>query len=179
MNFAKVLEDVGRFLDAQGFRYGVIGAFALQSYGLARATADLDFLVEESAQPALCAHLESLGYETIHRSAGYSNHIHPLPTLGRLDFVYVGSNTAAQIFRDARWVELLPGRLVRVPRPEHLAAMKVLAMKNDPTRTLKEMADLEFLLSIPGIDEDEVRAYFERNGLLERFLEIKKATSRS
>jgi hypothetical protein len=52
--------------------------------------------------------------------------------------------------------------------------MKVHAMKNDPSRTLREMADIQFLLSLPGIDEAEVRAYFEQSGLLERYLEIKR-----
>jgi hypothetical protein len=61
-----------------------------------------------------------------------------------------------------------------VPRPEHLAAMKVQAMKNDPGRTLQEMADIQFLLQVPGIDEVEVRGYFERAGLLERYHEIKR-----
>ena len=46
-------------------------------------------------------------------------------------------------------------------------------MKNDPSRTLREMADTQFLLSLPRLDEAEVRAYFEQSGLLERYLEIK------
>jgi hypothetical protein len=63
---------------------------------------------------------------------------------------------------------------VPVPRPEHLAAMKVHAMKNDPARTLQDMADIQFLLRLPGIDEAEVRAYFEAAGLLERYREIER-----
>ena len=178
MNFPRVLDEVARFMDARGLRFGVVGAVGLQAYGLARATADLDFVVEAEAQPALCAHLEALGYETIHRSAGYSNHVHALPALGRLDFVYVDVATAERMFRDARSMELLPGRAFRVPRPEHLAAMKVLAMKNDPSRTFQEMADIQFLLGLPGVDEEEIRGSFVKHGLLERFLEIKRSTSR-
>ena len=63
---------------------------------------------------------------------------------------------------------------VPVPRPEHLITMKVHAMKNDPSRTLRDMADIQFLLSLPGIDEAEVRAYFEQSGLLERYRDIKR-----
>lgn len=178
MNFARVLDEVGRFMEARGLRFGVVGAVGLQAYGLARATSDLDFVVEAAAQQELCAHLESLGYETIHRSAGYSNHVHALPALGRLDFVYVDEQTAERMFGGARSMELLPGRAFRVPRPEHLAAMKVLAMRNDPGRTFQEMADIQFLLGLPGVDEEEIRASFVKHGLLERFLEIKRTTSR-
>jgi hypothetical protein len=47
-------------------------------------------------------------------------------------------------------------------------------MKNDPSRALQEMADLQFLLQLPGIDEGQVRAYFERAGLLAGYREIKR-----
>jgi len=56
--------------------------------------------------------------------------------------------------------------------PEY--AMKVLAMKNDPSRALQEMADIQHLLELPKIDEAEVRGYFERHGLIEAFHEIKR-----
>ena len=46
------------------------------------------------------------------------------------------------------------------------------AMKNE--RTFQEMADIQFLLSLPDVDDEEVRSYFERSGLLERYLEIKR-----
>ena len=61
-----------------------------------------------------------------------------------------------------------------MPRAEHLAAMKVQAIKNDPSRTFKELADLQFLLGLPGVDEAEMRGYFEKHGLLGRFDELKK-----
>jgi hypothetical protein len=68
----------------------------------------------------------------------------------------------------------LGGQIVPVPRPEHVAAMKIHAMKHDPSRTLQEMADIQFLLRLPDVDEEAIRAYFERSGLLERYLEIKR-----
>ena len=47
----------------------------------------------------------------------------------------------------------MPGpdeRPVPVPRPEHLAAMKVLAIKNDPSRTFQDLADLRSM-SVPMV----------------------------
>jgi hypothetical protein len=63
---------------------------------------------------------------------------------------------------------------VPVPRPEHLAAMKIQAMKNDPERTFQELADILFLMRLPGIDKMEVRDYFERQGLMDKYDEIKR-----
>ena len=52
--------------------------------------------------------------------------------------------------------------------------MKIVAMKNDPKRSFQEMADIQFLLGLPKIDEDEIRSYFEKHNLLEKYYEIKE-----
>jgi predicted nucleotidyltransferase len=174
LDFARVLDAVAVFLEEGGFPFAVCGAFALQAYGLARATQDLDFVVPLEAQEQLVAFMESRGYETLHRSRGFSNHLHADPERGRVDFIYVHGSTSRKVFAEARPYAIAGGVQVRVPSPEHLVAMKVQAMKEDPTRTFKEMADLEFLLRVPGIREDAVRSHFERHGLLERFHELKR-----
>lgn len=174
MDFEKVLGTLAAFFEREGYRYAVIGAFGLHAYGLSRATLDVDFATQSEAQAAVIGFLESLGYETLHRSAGYSNHVHPLPDLGRVDVVYVSGDTGRRLFAGRGATLRLGEQAVPVPRPEHLAAMKIHAMRNDPSRTLQEMADIQFLLSLPDVDEEEIRAYFERSGLLDRYLEIKR-----
>ena len=169
-----MLGTLAGFFEREGLRYAVVGAFGLQAYGLGRATMDVDVVAEVAAQRQVLAFLESLGYELLHASVGYSNHVHPLPDMGRVDVVYVSGETGQLLFgRCVRALDL-GERLLPVPRPEHLAAMKVQAMKNDPGRTLQEMADIQFLLRIPGVDEEEIRGYFEHAGLLERYHEIKR-----
>jgi len=173
VDFRKVLDTITRFLDERGVRYALAGAFALSAYGFSRATQDIDFVLDAGSQPDVVAFLESLGYETLHRSEGYSNHLHPLRGLGRVDFIYVAEPTATRLFERAAAVPLF-GRTIRVPRPEHLAAMKILAMKNDPTRTFQDMADLQRILGLPGVNVGEIRAHFERYGLLGRFDELRR-----
>jgi hypothetical protein len=144
-------------------------------YGLPRTTLDLDLVVDSAAQEDLIRFLESLGYQTLHRSSGYSNHSHPDLSRGKLDFIYVRGETSDTLFAGCRRARG-PGDLeVPVPRPEHLAALKVLAMKNDPARTFQEMADIRFLLSLPGVDRKEIRAQFERHGLEGRFDDLEKS----
>ena len=174
MDFGRVLQTLAEFFDRTGFRYAVIGAFGLHAYGFSRGTFDMDFVTQAEAQAPLVTFLQSLGYETLHVSAGYSNHLHPLAAMGRIDVVYVGGETSDRLFRDMRMMPGPGGQLIPAPRPEHLAAMKVQAMKNDPRRTLKEMADIRFLLELPGIDEEEIRGYFERAGLSDRYDELKR-----
>ncbi|NIA09212.1 MAG: hypothetical protein GWP10_05620 [Nitrospiraceae bacterium] len=93
--------------------------------------------------------------------------------MGRLDFIYVEGRTADALFSGARAMLSIGERKIPVPRPEHLIALKVLAMKNDPARTFREMADIQFLMGLPGIDEEMVKTYFRQKGLLEQYYEIK------
>ena len=86
--------------------------------------------------------------------------------------MYVDPSTADALFGSARLFPAPGGREILVASPEHLAAMKVLAMKNDPTRALQDLADIRFLLTLPGVDRKQVKAYFVRHGLEGRFDEL-------
>jgi len=177
VDFSKVLAEIARFLDAERVRYGLAGAFALWAHGLQRATSDLDLITEARGQGPLLTFLDALGYERLHVSDGFSNHLHPDPVWGRVDFIYLDDRTADLIFARAVRSRVLPGVEMLAPSPEHIAAMKVQAMKNDPARTFKELADIQFLLQVPGVDDVEIRGYFEKAGLSERFDEIKALAS--
>ena len=172
MNIRAIFRSLIGFFEQTGIDYALVGAFALKAYGYLRATEDVDFLVRRAYQSRIIAHLESLGYETIYRSAGYSNHVHPLAKLGRIDFIYVEGETADTILSGARPLLLIDDISVRVVRAEHLIALKVFAIKNDPERSFKEMADLQYLLRLPGLDSEEIRGYFEKYGQMEKYDEL-------
>jgi hypothetical protein len=172
VQFARVLKEIKEFLESHGHRYSLIGGHALATYGLSRSTLDLDLVVDAEAQTGVVAFLERLGYETRHRSTGYSNHLHPEPDRGRVDLVYVRGETAQQLFSNAGDRRGPGGIEIPVPSPEHLAAMKVLAIKNDPSRRLQELADIRFLLHLPGTDRGRVKDYFKRHGLAAEFEDV-------
>jgi len=172
VDFVAVLHDLLPFFEERKVRHAVIGGVGLGGYGMSRATVDLDFVVDAGAQQEVIHFLESLGYRTLHRSTGYSNHQHPEPERGGVDLVYVQEPTSGRIFAATRTLDGPGGLRIPVPRPEHLIAMKVVAMKNDPTRTYQDMADIRFLLSLPDVDREEVRAQFEKHGLRERYCEL-------
>lgn len=173
MDFERALREVGEFLDRWGAPWAVIGGLGLAALGSPRATVDLDVVVPATVQDDLVAHLETEGYRTLHRSPGYSNHQHSDPDRGRIDFVYVRGDTVETLFSSTLTVAGPRGSEVRVPKPEHLIAMKVLAMKNDPERRLQDLADIRFLLGLPGVDRDEVRATFARHGMARRFDDLR------
>jgi hypothetical protein len=46
-------------------------------------------------------------------------------------------------------------------------------MKNDADRALQDLADIRFLLGLPGVDRDEVRASFARHGMERKFDDLR------
>jgi len=175
MDFGKVIDLLSGFFEQEKLPFAVIGAFGLHAYGLTRATTDVDFVTDSSARSQLVSFLEANGYETLYSSEGYSNHLHPDPAFGRVDLVYVSGETGRRLFDGASVRSLVPGRRVPVPRPEHLAAMKIYAIKNDPERRHQELADIRFLLGLPDVDRIEIRGYFQSSGLGELYDDLEKA----
>ncbi|HWW60728.1 MAG TPA: hypothetical protein VN181_05110 [Thermoanaerobaculia bacterium] len=171
MQFDAVLKTFKEFFEREGIRYALAGGLAVVAWGHQRPTNDADFVVGGTDGPRVRAFAESLGYETTHVSNGFSNHRHPNRTFGDLDLMYVYGDTAEQVFagsrpRDALGVEL------PVTRPEHLIAMKVVAMKNSPLRVLIDAPDIAYLLTLPGIDRARAREYFAKHGLLKIYDEL-------
>jgi hypothetical protein len=157
VDFAGGLAVIHDFLARRGVRSAVIGGVALAAYGHPRMTLDLDFVTEAAAQDIVVAFMESRGFRTLHRSTGYSNHRHADATLGRVDFMYVQGRTSELVFASTRELAGPGGVPITVPKPEHLIAMKVRAMKEAPERTWQDLADIGFLLRLPDIDRTEVQ----------------------
>ena len=174
MDFARAYDRVAAYLDAGGFPLAVVGGLGLHAYGITRATFDLDLVTEAAARDGLIRFLEGAGYETLHRSPFYSNHVHANAEDGRLDFVYVEPDTSRKLFPACEPRLVLGSRRALVPRPEHLVAMKAQAIKNDRSRALQDLADVLGLLRLPEVDRAEARGYFERAGLLEEWNEIQR-----
>lgn len=173
MQFDEVLRTWKEFFDREGVRYALIGGLAMRAWGSARGTHDVDFVVDSAAQPRVIAFAEAQGFETVHVSSAYSNHQRGSDFL---DFMYVDPSTAEQIFARARERVAVGDLPLNVASPEHIAAMKAIAIKSAPRRAFRDMSDVGFLLRIPGVDRQFIRDYFERKGMLDVFDEIEKRT---
>lgn len=164
MDVSRVLGMVRPFFEGRGEPYALAGGLALLAYGAARATFDVDLLAQARTRDALVAFLEGRAFVTLNLTPGFSNHQHPEAALGRLDVIYVSGATAEAVFSGCTTRSLAPGVEAPVPRAEHLVAMKAQAFAKDSTR-YSDLADLQFLLSLPGLDLEEARGYFESAGI--------------
>jgi len=173
MRFDAVLRTFSELFEREGIRYALAGGLAVVAWGSTRGTNDADFVVDGTNGPRVRSFAESLGYETTFISQGYSNHHHADEGFGDVDFIYVYGDTAERVFSGAGRRPAL-GIDLPVASPEHLIAMKVIAMKSRPRRVLIDAPDIAFLLDIPGIDKTAVREQFARHGLLRIFDELER-----
>lgn len=89
--------------------------------------------------------------------------------------MYVEGRTSELLFGATRQ-RPGPGSMpIAVPRPEHLIAMKVQAMRDTPERTWQDLADIGYLLRLPGVDRLEVQGYFTRAGLDQKWRDLADA----
>lgn len=162
--FDDQLRFVLRLLDEQSYEFALTGAFALHFYGYTRATLDIDIVTRSDYRIDLIQRLESIGFETLYQSEGYSNHIFH-DTFIRFDFIYLDGQTADQVLQNAVSFPIDDSNSVPVVSPEHLVALKLFAIRNDPDRTLRELADIKELIKRHPIDHNIIRGYAQEYGI--------------
>jgi len=173
MAIKEVFREVSDFFQREKADYAVIGALALYAYGYVRATRDIDFVTRIEFQKKVLLFLESLGFETTHCSSAFSNHIHPIGTL-RFDVMYLEKDTADIIFGNTRKAVLFDNVEIPVISPEHLIAMKLFSAKHDETRRLKDLADIQEIITHTKMKKNAVQDYFKHYGLEPYYKEIRE-----
>ncbi|MBK6405132.1 MAG: hypothetical protein IPN03_22375 [Holophagales bacterium] len=165
MDAERLLQVVKGACDRAGSRWAVIGGIAMNAYGYARATVDFDIVAEEQHRAHLVDALAAEGFRVLNDVEGFTNLLHADTALGRLDVMWLERQTAERILDRARPLRDSGGLAIMVPAPEHMAAMKVRSIQCQPTRVFRDGADLQHLLTLPELDHNEVRGYFEKAGL--------------
>ena len=110
--------------------------------------------------------LERLGFKTIRRSEGFSNHIRTAGT-ERVDLLFVPEPTASSLFARATQQSVFDETAVAVVHPEHLVAMKLFALKQNPDRQAIDLEDVRALLLKGLVDSSIVSGYLVRYELEE------------
>ncbi|MEW6102404.1 MAG: nucleotidyl transferase AbiEii/AbiGii toxin family protein [bacterium] len=171
MSIKEQFKLLTNFFEQENFDYAVIGAFGLYAYGYTRATKDIDFITRVEYQKMIVEYLEKIGFETLNRSEGFSNHLHPLGQV-RIDVVYVGGETANTIFQSTKKKLILENLEIPVVSPEHLISLKLFAIQNDPPRKYKELADIKEIFHLTNFKKNALQRLFKKYGLERYYDEI-------
>lgn len=172
MDFAKVLQVLKTDFETRDLEWAVVGGVALVLHGLPRLTMDLDILMDGDKQGQILACLDRRGYERLHVSPGYSNHLHEQSSWGRVDVLYVRGKTRDEVFDRAK-IETGPrGVTVPVADPEHLISMKVFACRSSPGRQAQDLTDIRRLAAVAAVPDERVREIFDRYEALDLWEDV-------
>lgn len=112
-----------------------------------------------------------MGFETTLSSNAFSTHQHPIDSV-RVDIMYVEDVTAEDIFNATQDKLIFKGVKIPVVSVEHLVAMKLFAIQNNPERKFKDFADIKEILSRTTFNRETVKEYFYKYGQEEYYEEI-------
>jgi hypothetical protein len=171
MELKPIFEAIARFFEQEKMDYGIIGAYALFSYGYVRATRDIDFVTRKDNKRKVAKFLESLGFDTVFSSEAFSNFLHPVNSV-KVDMMYVEGDTADAIFGATEKRLVFKNLELPVVSPEHLIAMKLFAAQNNPERKFKDLSDVKEILLNTRCNRDTVRDYFIKYGQQAYYKEI-------
>ena len=123
----------------------LIGGNAMLAYGSDRATFDCDCAVVAIDEPLVAAALIPLGYRFKERFSIFTRYTHLGGHRPVVDVMLLDAPTFAKLHAESQEIVLL-GVTLRAPKPLHLVALKLHALKQQPERAVKDWPDILHLL---------------------------------
>lgn len=145
------------------FRVALIGGLALPFFGVERATADVDFLVEHSGADLLHRALTLARMRCLKRNDDVANYDAGDPTFASIDVLYARRPATLRMLERARIESVIGTDLgIAVVDAEGIIGLKVQAIANDPKREFRDKDDILHLLTLHAdrLDLELVREYF-------------------
>jgi hypothetical protein len=144
----KVLEIISRNLTQNKIPFAVIGAIALGLYGFPRFTSDIDLITEGRLWPELDSIMEKLGYNCYQKTDVFAQFESELGAMGYIDFMFVNTQDGLDILNRSVLVEdELLGK-VPVVQPTDYIILKMMAIANNPDRSIKDKADISTFITL-------------------------------
>jgi len=155
MNYPTVFDLIAVEFEKAGVTYALVGGFAVNAYQVSRQTADVDLLIVADDLAKAGRVLESSGYrksvvaDVVARFEGDGKR------LMDIDLLLVDPATLRRVCEDGKTVRIA-GNDVRVPSLRHLIAMKLHAIKSDPSKRLgKDLPDIVALMKKNGLSLED------------------------
>ena len=153
------LTTTQKSLETEGISYAIIGGFALAAYGVARATQDIDILIDENDADRAKEQLTQAGFKIVFST----EEVLHFSGVGQLDILLARRPLAKEILRDAKRIGEFPGPVVSA---EAIIGLKIQAYKNEPRREFRDKADIQSLISNESLqlDYDKIKTYADLFG---------------
>lgn len=172
-----MLSIVSNRLFQEEIPFCLIGAMALGVYGLPRYTSDIDLLAEKRHWPKIASLMKKLGYECYQESDFFAQFDSELGVYGKVDFMFVNTEDGRNILERRVLVEDDIFGRISVIQPSDYIILKLMAIANNPHRSIKDESDLSVLLDLHAnnllseyfevLDVDRILLFADRFGLKE------------
>jgi len=138
-------EVVTQHLPRAGIECVMVGGHAVNHYGYARATQDVDFMIASTSADKVREIMKDAGFTnvSVHDVVMFFNQ--PGSPL-RVDFLTVDEQTMTKLLDNAIQITYFGDYVVKVPRLADLIAMKLFALRGgSPKRRDKDLPDIVHL----------------------------------
>ncbi len=176
MDFKVVLKLILDEFQKENVRYALMGGFALGVLGVPRATVDMDFLVHRDDLFKIEKIMKDNNYECVYKTENVSQYISSLKIFGEIDFLHAFREISVGMLQRATEKDIFgEGLKIRVLSPEDIIGLKLQALANDETRTLREYSDIEALMENYNVNLDWniLEEYFTIFSQIEKYKELK------
>lgn len=166
--FSKMISRLTRRFDEQDIPFAATGAMALSAYGLPRFTADIDLLSEAAHRTLIHSLLTEAGFTCFQETETFAQFDSEMGVYGKVDLMFVGTPAGkAMLERRIRVSDDLLGEYP-VIQPSDYIVLKLMAAANDPSRQVRDEADIAALLKhIRGKDLSDSFEPLQRDRILE------------
>ena len=151
MDFQEFLQEFSNACTAQEIECILVGAWAMNAYGVARQTVDIDFACEKRHLHHLDDIFNNHGYTRVYKTELFAKYRSKDEGLLDIDMLFLSRETLHALQSDTRTVRI--GAIdFTVPSLENLIAMKLHALKHNAARRFtKDMADIVALVDTNDI----------------------------
>ena len=177
MNFEQVLGKIIKDFEKGNLKYALIGGFALGLWGVVRATADLDFLIDKEQTLKVKNTMRKYGYKCFYESENILQYASSENLWGEIDYLYAFRKPSLAMLRRAVEKKVFEGKLaIKVLIPEDLIGLKIQASINNPARGPVDYSDIEQLIerNSDNISWDIIRRHFLLFNLDKQFKALKE-----
>jgi len=136
-----LLDDLAKAIVVRNLHVLLIGGHALQAYGIVRQTLDIDWITPDEDRDALKEMMIEKDFTLLAQTENFLRFHHQKTGVMDIDVLLVDRKTF-QVMYDAG-TDYKHGTLQwRIPSPGHLIALKLHAIKNNPRREARDVADI-------------------------------------
>lgn len=168
MDLRKTLKTSTDILRKEGIPHALIGGFALAHYGVFRTTQDIDLLVDGTKKSRAKDLFQKNGFNLIYENDEVLQFSGP----GFVDLLLANRPMSQEMLKNAISDK---GLEVYILKAEDIMGLKIQAYKNDPTRELQDLADIQSLISnVPNLDWSKIQKYAELFNEWEKIKTLKK-----